>query len=746
MIDKRLAFEVQGNIERTRAIPFGLVYEQPRMRDGVPIDRVEMAINAFSYFESVMQLDGACVKSIKRDEHIIAAEMRLELCTASNWISIPPPFPFSRYHGEGDLPDIVDGIPQFFKVWDFNRFNKLLGGTMEYSYLVEHVFKHSTDKKVIGLPWVPTSVLTLKDLTLQKLSVYNRLFAGDSMGPFTVNSCHDIYPGKINHLVAKYDKPTRVMSNLGQTHRYLFDGLRKMYTYMDMTKNFGRLVWDFRKEDVIASAAPSGSSFGLRAGPSKPFVDPSTGIKTTITCNGTKYDQEKFAKGRVLELIQKYLETGKVELIEKACCICLKFEIFNSNSIDKEKRKAFYLKCREFFIMNFVQYIIASLVMKDRQMFERGRMIKVGMRWWHGGAQYFADQMGYKNPDMIYFDGDYEALDTTFKKHLLELYESQAFVYYDEELSDMNLFEMLLKLATENIAVKMVHIFARIWKLIIGIMPSGAYETSHGNSWLVGLLFWAYIEMVKSKRPQRAAQIDKLFREGKIEFPVYGDDHVIGVHKSVADIINEEGYASFVKEFFGMKIHKIRNNIPFLSVPDEHGGLKVDGVIFLKRRLIKRPDDYPTDLPDVLPYKNLDDVLVKLAWGNNPRWTLADYAISAIGLAYDGMGTNPVLHEICLQMFVFCVRQGGFASMEDLRRAFMDFRADKTKDITRVLRKIGIPLEKVLEGFPSRDYLLSLHKYDKHYVNFSPPFQRWSPTHVMEWDRLAEMKFLDGAK
>jgi len=47
-------------------------------------------------------------------------------------------------------------------------------------------------------------------------------------------------------------------------------------------------------------------------------------------------------------------------------------------------------------------------------------------------------------------------------------------------------------LCTKNLSVKELHLFARLWILLIGKIPSGAYETSMADSWYVALSFFFF--------------------------------------------------------------------------------------------------------------------------------------------------------------------------------------------------------------------------------------------------------------
>jgi len=353
--------------------------------------------------------------------------------------------------------------------------------------------------------------------------------------------------------------------------------------------------------------------------------------------------------------------------------------------------------------------------------------VKIGMSWWHGGAQAFADQMKYTNPEMRYGDGDFKAFDTSVNMFLLGLYETQARVYLNKEVSNMKLFDVLLNIATNNICAKITHIIGRTWRMIFGVMPSGAFETSHGNSWILGLLWFSFFEYVCMMYPHRAVQLNKLFDDGLIEFPDYGDDHVPAVHSSVHDILCEAEFGKFVQKYFDMEIRNLRNSIPFLSVPDAFGGLKKEGVTFLKTFFILRPEYMPKHLPDVVPFRKISDCLVKLGWGNSPRLSLADYCVATIGLVYDSKGTNLPFYEICRQIFDYTFQVAGFTDMRDVRKAFFAFGTDGArKDLTKILRKCHITVDEIFKGFPRIEELWEMHTYDAAYVNFTPQFGHYS--------------------
>jgi hypothetical protein len=561
----RLSFVVIGDIEQTNAVPLGLTYEQSRYENGVLRDRVSMAIEAFSYFESQFLVNNRRIVAVDRDHRIIQAEMGIELMMSKNWINVPEPFPFSRYHKEHELPPVVKEIPMFFKEEDMIFLNGVMGMHYDYVWYAQNVWKVSVDGKIPGLPWVSNSVETLTAKCCKQLSIFNRMYTGDKLGKYTMSSCENLYPTKVIRLMEKYNKPTIKLPNLTpMVSKSIFRGLNRMYDYMGVRKYFHKLIWTLTERDVVLLKVPEQSSSGIRSGFDRKFVD-HDGIKHKVTPNGTKGDQIIATKKQFWNYVQEFKRTGNIKFLEIACCICLKFEIFNCTDVKEEERTKMYEKCREFFIPNLMQYLFAYYTMKDCQMIERGKMIKIGMKYFYGGAQLFANQMRYNDPTMVYGDGDFKSLDTSIHRVLLELYETHAAVYVDPKSPDYSLFLFMLQLATENLSVKLVHVFARVWKVMFGVMPSGAFETSHGNSWIVGLIWWTYVEWVMSKFPHRSAQIEAAFQAGRIQFPCYGDDHMPGVGREINDIVNETGFSKFVNDVFGMLIRNLRENIPFFK-------------------------------------------------------------------------------------------------------------------------------------------------------------------------------------
>jgi len=224
--------------------------------------------------------------------------------------------------------------------------------------------------------------------------------------------------------------------------------------------------------------------------------------------------------------------------------------------MSKEDARTLPQKLRPFYILSVFQYLMAAMCLMFRQLVERGRVIKIGINFWFGGATALAMSVGFDDPNVIFEDGDFKHLDSTIHMILLMLYVTQASVYFNwNGMTDTNakLLKCFFRVCAERLSIKVTHMFSTIWRVIYGGMPSGAFETSHGDSWIVAFLYFLYVRQVMERYPERVSQLRELYRLFRCGIIVYGDDHVLFTHRDVHDIINETGFARFVAVFWGMK-------------------------------------------------------------------------------------------------------------------------------------------------------------------------------------------------
>jgi hypothetical protein len=727
---RRVTFEDLGSFLRVRFLPLNDSCDIPLYDGSLRRKPIDVSVDIIAYVESKYRIRyGEIECHGKENIEFHVAKLKIETMKSPNWMSIPPPFSHASCPVSRELYTPPIEILLWCRAYDEYVFKVIRaefarGCGFNRDFLVQHIWKIPANERhghIGGLPWdrYKAGVPKLSVLAASAASIYNRMFTGDSLGPYIVSSTSKMYPDKIVRLVEKYATDTRVFSPSIALANEIGIGIDLMLDYMDVKKHKETLVWTFHPDDVKKIGYAAKSSAGLRPNNDRIITD-EFGIDYKITGLGQKQDQIELCRIKLLDMIERFLEHGeRIEIDEVYSHFAFKQEIFNGASkLTPEARNEFYLKCREFFIPHLMQYLIAALVQKDRQMFERGKMIQIGRRWNYGGAQQFADQMRYDDPDMIYFDGDFKSLDTSIKKFFLETYSVFAAYYYKKGCGHYDLFLELLRVATNNLSVKNLHIAFGVWITILGVMPSGDYSTSSGNSWIVGLTFFSFLAHVITTNPYRADEILGALRDGRIQFPVYGDDHVMGVPKFLEDLINEYDYAAYVKKHFGMTIQKIRR-VPFLSEPTPWGGVKGGGnLLILKRNFIK--NWFSNGRTKIVAYRSIDDVLHKIIWGNTKKIKLADYIISCIGNAYDNAGTNKFTHFVLQDLFRKCCSAAKIFTNADLKRHYLqNLDGENAAEWTKLMRKACISRDEFYEGFPTLEKLHARHVYDAAYVDFS---------------------------
>jgi len=249
-----------------------------------------------------------------------------------------------------------------------------------------------------GLPWKNKSVMSLRDLCLQRVSIFNSVFAGDENGHNNYYSMEELHPTKIPKLLEKYAVDNSVTeaakANLAlwpQAYELLMD------TYLEMGPYKGRDVFTCSDAEISAVPTPTDSSNGIRPGPRATFKHPNENVKVVMSVNGKKFEQDEYNKRTVIELKERILRGEKVLHPEPCCNMTEKQEHFvvSLGTLEEQREEKLKLrdKAREFFIMSGVDYIIGYLLLGRKQKYERGHVIRIGQKncWgaWYEMARFF---------------------------------------------------------------------------------------------------------------------------------------------------------------------------------------------------------------------------------------------------------------------------------------------------------------------------------------------------------------------
>jgi len=328
---------------------------------------------------------------------------------------------------------------------------------------------------------------------LQMSSVFNIAFTGNMYADYTFGSLEDLYPEKIAQSMAKFDRPTKDLNSECKAIAHLLPAaFRRLYKYMGTTEQFGKHIFD---PAMVRMNAPMNSSAGARAGRGKVKGVTPNGVPWEQSVNGRKLEQRDYAYTRYTEIvIQAYSKVPDDS--DAGWIIAPKSEIFNSaGKVGQHETSVHRQKLRHYNISFFTSYLVELHVLYLRQMLERGRMIRIGMSWWKGGGlQVFLDMNG-DDPDMVYSDGDVSNYDMSVKRTFMEFYVGSAGVY-NRESNVSHVYRNLQKFVLRRLTRRMTHMYGNVWRVILGGMPSGAFSTSHGDSWiLAAMFFFSFLSM-----------------------------------------------------------------------------------------------------------------------------------------------------------------------------------------------------------------------------------------------------------
>jgi len=667
----------------------------------------------------------------------------------SNMIKIPPYFKKNSGTRSQNLVNPGPVIARGLKLWDCFVFSKF-GMRPTISMLEDMgVFKVSKILNSAGSDWefVENNLkhLTLRAQICRKMSSFNRVMTGGRYGQYQRSTLEDLYKTKLIHGLRKFDQPTNELNKkLRALAPIMKKAMDRMYAMMNVDKHIGQYQYD--PDHDVFSGIPSMSSAGCRAGISRRVLQ-DDGNYIAHTVAGKKIDQMEYAKRDYLETLEGAKKGIKVKRNDMAYVIVQKMEAVNDYSIHEKVERLYCeyneskyrcrdelikfekmleelkLKFRNYVIPFATDYMLVAHVQKHRQGIERDGPIRVGDSWWGSGGQRLMEYLQITDEQIdaivkefgeffrpVIGDGDITGLDMGIKRFFMELYTITGGRYYKfKDMNDKQTYRIMVTHCLEAISARITHFFGDEWRVVMGQMPSGSYETSHGDSWIMLLLFNLFVQYVWEKNPHLRQVIDMCCKKGWQNIVVYGDDHITRTVKGLSKVLGEQAFVDFLAEFCDLLSRDVRENVTPLSELDNYGGLKTKGIVFLKKYLIKTPSymkmDH-VDMPSVVPFRPLDTYLHRVAFGTSEDRTLIDQIMSTIGNAYDTMGTNLVAYNFLQHLYSQLVDNlGGSDNWEIIARMMHERMLEMSihnsqKDITKLMRKSSITMEEMLQGFP----------------------------------------------
>jgi len=384
-----------------------------------------------------------------------------------------------------------------------------------------------------------------------------------------------------------------------------------------------------------------------------------------------------------------------------------------------EAWEKFVGKARTFEIGNMFFIVQEKVCQTVRMLLERWGGICIGMKWARGGAHEFAKQFGIKaglETKKRLGDGDFSALDQTIHYVFLQLFYTLGGIYYNPKKPYYDVMMRVLEYCARQIAARIVHICARMWGLVIGKMPTGAWMTAHGNSFIVLLYFFLFCIM---QSYEMSDVLKSYFQEQMLDKTVmarvYGDDHAQGQDRNyeIEAYIGEDQFAKWVSMYVGATIRDIRSDVPFVSPKSCMGHLETENLVMLKQYMV-RNRNVEKGQPDYLPFRGWKDYAIHAVWGSTVKCRdVYDIMLSAVGHAYGTYGSNypawlwlKKLHQRAYQ-----------AVPDDEKSKTLGTLTSRISSVdhTKKMRQAAISIDEMVGAFPSYEKLEDKNVYDPVY-------------------------------
>jgi len=569
---------------------------------------------------------------------------------------------------------------------------------------------HSLWNQVTGPPKPLMEVRSLRDMCLSILSFHNRAFYNVGGIRSAVSAMADLYPTKVVETVLKVSRPQKFEPYTRHIMPFLGQALELLYDAMDTRQYFGTVEPTIRPSDL--EGLYLGSSNGKHPGHVRKKEMPS-GHVLQINPSGKKYENYSATIQEVRDFLMKK------ERAPMYCAHVFKDEIkhleMNIPYVSPERYKKAQAKLRIFINASPLMVLLERLGgSKVRQQLEKG-MIRVGSSWSYGGADFLAKQLGvYEDPfSMEVWEADFDGLDVSIREKLVELYYGWMFPYFRKTVT-AEIFRKIMYFVIDEILNRLTHLFYDIWVIIRGLVPSGVWNTSHMDSWIVCLLFFWFLtyqmeKMTKEERLEVHRNLHVLVKG--ICLAVYGDDNLAAYKKKsfFSTYLNYYEWDAWLWKYFNMRLRDIRRS-NFLSVMSSNGVLISRGATFLRMQIIQNPYVSMPGQPKFLPVRETQEIMMRLFWGreSKPDRDLLDLALSCIGHAWGCYASCRYTYDFLLEVYSQIIVVTGLAASSLVSEVF---KRSQAQDI-RQLRHKHLSAENILAGFPTWTALIEQNKVD----------------------------------
>jgi len=377
---------------------------------------------------------------------------------------------------------------------------------------------------------------------------------------------------------------------------------------------------------------------------------------------------------------------------------------------NKEEFEVWQQKLRLFVIPTSTHILAEKLASKIRMLRERGKVIKIGSKWIYGGMDRLAQDLGITwltRLKKILKEGDVKNFDHTVNKLFVQLYFDLMLIHEDPKSPDYEAKKRLIAFIAKKTVQRITRLYMNIWVLQVGGVPSGCFNTSHMDSWIMGLYFFLFATYQLAKAPEsEKEELEEAIL--CVHLVLYGDDHVYNAGEGIGRTkLSALLFAKFMKMMFDVDIRDLYDDLAFCSKTQD-GEITQRGMCFLKHFAVENPERLRSGQPDFLPYRETFDYIVRAVWGKETKYrNLVDVLLSVIGHAYGTFGSNWDAYDILFMMYHYIMKAIDKPAATILGQLpYMVDQEDQAK-----FRRMGIEMNDLRNGFPTRESLIKRNEY-----------------------------------
>jgi len=556
--------------------------------------------------------------------------------------------------------------------------------------------------------WGESGLASLKNLCMRRESMYHWVCGLTNGRPHVLAAMANLYPRKLAKAILTMsrkplgDKPIPALEHLGEAMDHMYRKMKiDLSATSDVKFSFSSLAGMYLG---ASNGCNQGKKFSIPPTPNVPY-------EVKVSPKGKKIDTFEQDLAAILHFIATGEEPGIAWTLPPKTENFYDFLKQNMSPADWAK---FENKLRVFNIPNSIYILLERMVSRLRHLRERGWVIRIGHPWSYGGADTIAQCLGIDETscdDPIVVEADTGKFDQSVFEFFVNLYWSSMCMYYDESMGDFQIFELICKFLCRNMIIRLTRLFGKIWALVKGGVPSGAYNTSHMDSWIMALYFFLFAVFQIHNAPvehKEELEMDLLL---KVFFADYGDDLLYNKGKGLgAHYFSGVAFADFLKKHFDVELRDMKDGLPFCTVVMDGWIIKL-GASFLKYQFVRNPCK---DLGQskFIPFRESRDFLIRAVYGRVTKSRdVVDTLVSIIGHAYGTYASNRDAYD---RLFLFYAELLA-GSPELITNLPQEMEKRLGVDDLKKMRQMGMTVEELVSGFPKWETIVEKNRRDEIY-------------------------------